>query len=101
MNWYGSPLDASGGPIRYNWGVCSLRTYLNESLRDLGGHINRDYSFEMIKIPAWYWQAAIGLARDKPINLDERGFNEQICYRGPPQAGSLDVAYVGGRVIPP
>ena len=32
VNWYGSPLDSSGMPIRYNWSLSSIRTYLNESL---------------------------------------------------------------------
>ena len=38
LTWYGLPLDASGMPIRYNWSVISIRTYLNESLRAVRGH---------------------------------------------------------------
>ena len=81
INRYGSPLDSSGKPIRYNWSLSSFRTYLNESLRALGGHLNREYAFEMIEIPARHWRAAIGLSRAKPISWGERRFNEQYCYR--------------------
>ena len=48
VSWYGSPLDASGIQSRYNWSMNSTRLYLNESLRALGGHLNREHSFEMI-----------------------------------------------------
>ena len=82
VNWYVSPLDASGMPIRYNWSVGSIRTYLNESLQALEGHINRVHTFDMIKIPAQYWRAAIGLSRAKPFSLVDQGFNDQFCYRG-------------------
>ena len=81
VNWYGSPLDTSGMPICYSWSVSSLRAYPNDSLRALRGHAKQDNSFKMIKIPARYWRAAIGLARAKPTNLVERGYNEQFCYR--------------------
>ena len=78
--WYDSPLDASGMPIRYNWSMNSIRTFLNESFRALGGHANREHTFEMIKILARYWRAEIGLSGAKPISWVERGFNEQYCY---------------------
>ena len=80
VNWYGSPLDASRMPIRYNWSVNSIRTYLNESVRALGGDLNSEHAFDMIKISAQFWRAAIGLSGAKPVSLVERGFNEQFCY---------------------
>ena len=80
-NWYGSPLDASGMPIRFNWSMNSIRMYFNEILQALGGHLNREHAFETIKIPARKWRAAIGLSRAKPISWVERGFIEQYWYR--------------------
>ena len=64
---YASPLDSSGTPVRYNLSLSSIRAYINESLRALGGHLNREYALEMIKIPTRYWRAAIGLSRAKLI----------------------------------
>ena len=47
----------------------------------MGGHTNRDYNFQLIKIPVRYWRGPIGYIRAKPISMVERGFNEQYAYR--------------------
>ena len=56
VNWYTSPLDREGIPIRFNWSFTHLRKYVTECLQVMGGHTNRNYNFQMIKIPARYWR---------------------------------------------
>ena len=81
VNWYTSPLDKEGIPIRFNWRFTHLRKYVTECLQVMGGHTNRNYNFQMINIPAKYWRGPIGYLRAKPISLVERGFNKQYAYR--------------------
>ena len=88
VNWYGSPLDATGMPVRYNWSRISL----NECLRALGGQRNRDNTFHLITNPARYWRAAIGLQRAKSISFIGQRFNEQSWLL---QTGNLDVPILG------
>ena len=94
VNWYASPLDSSGLPVRYNWSLSSIRTYLNANLRSIGGHLNREYAFELTKIPTRYLRVAIGLSRTKPISWDERDSMNNVLPR-PLQTGNLDVANIG------
>ena len=88
--------------------MSSVWVYLNENLGGLGGHANRNHSFQMINIPARYWRAAIGLARAKSISLSERGFNEQFCYSNHYKLGvwisrTLEdrQGRLRGKVVPP
>ena len=81
VNWYGGPLDRRSVPIRYDWRCPALRKYVNESVRALGGMINREHIFDMIRILTSYWRAPIGSARAKPMSFVERRFQEQYTYR--------------------
>ena len=81
MNWYTSPLDNQGNPLRFNWSFAHLRKYVTECVQAMGGHTNRDYNFQLIKIPVKYWRGPIGYIRAKPISMVERGFNEQYANR--------------------
>ena len=42
VNWYTSPLDNQGIPLRFNWSFAHLRMYVTECVQDMGGHTNRD-----------------------------------------------------------
>ena len=81
VNWYTSPLDNQGIPLRFNWSFAHLREYVTECVQAMGGHTNRDYYFQLIEIPVRYWRGPIGYIRAKPISMVERGFNEQYAYR--------------------
>ena len=81
VNWYTSPLDNQGIPLRFNWSFAHLRKYVTECVQAMGGHTNRDYNFQLIKIPVRYWRGPIGYIRAKPISMVERGFNDQYAYR--------------------
>ena len=81
VNWYTSPLDNQGIPLRFNWSFAHLRKYVTDCVQAMGGHTNRDYNLQLIKIPARYWRGPIGYARAKPISMVERGFDELYAYR--------------------
>ena len=81
VNWCASTRDAAGMPIRYNWSVTSLKAYVNESLRALCGHKNRNRTFHMVTVPAKNCLGAIGIQRAKLFSLVQRGFDKQFCYR--------------------
>ena len=80
VNWYIAPLERKGLRVRFDWSLTQLRVYVTECLQAMGGHTNRNYTFQSIKIPARYWRGPIGLIRVKPISLVERGFDEQFAY---------------------
>ena len=81
VNWYTSPLDDKDIPIRFNWSFAHLRKYVTECVQAMGGHTNREYHFQLIKIPARYWRGPIGYIRAKPISMVERGLDEQYAYK--------------------
>ena len=81
LNWYNAPLDRKGLPVRFDWSLTQVPKYVTECLLAKGGHTNRNYHFQSIKIPARYWRGPKGLIRAKSISLVERGFDEQFAFR--------------------